>query len=131
MVQLNEQFRRMQVLAGIITEEQLNEAIEDSNFIKKGAIVPTRDIKFEPKAGINNNMNLPPVIEAGEIIYDAYINTAGYALVNFIYLIPPGSYKPLEEVEPNTEERLTPLTNEEKEKVTDLYNRLKDHLTVV
>lgn len=28
MAQLNEQFRRMQVLAGIITEEQLNEANE-------------------------------------------------------------------------------------------------------
>ena len=109
-MKLIKEAKRFQELAGI---KEIKVALP-TKLIKKGAIVPTRDIKFEPKAGINNNMNLPPVIEAGEIIYDAYINTAGYALVNFIYLIPPGSYKPLEEVEPNTEERLTPLTNEEK-----------------
>jgi len=31
MTQLNEQFRRMQVLAGIITEEQLNETTNEFN----------------------------------------------------------------------------------------------------
>jgi len=46
MAQLNEQFRRMQVLAGIITEGQLNEGIKLDILMKDGK--PNDDILVVP-----------------------------------------------------------------------------------
>jgi hypothetical protein len=46
MTQLNEQFRRMQVLAGIITEGQLNEGIKLDILMKDGK--PNEDILVVP-----------------------------------------------------------------------------------